>query len=252
MGQSTTVATAFTAIMMIAGVTILITTAVSGFSIITQAMDSRVDRTQIIVHERMAFTGWRLDDPQTLRLNVTNTGETSMALREFDKFDVIVTYLEAGATKSEWLAFNQGASSGDYWKINRVFFNGDEGDQVNPMVLTQPVSGNWDPGEAIELLAHIDAVNPTYRYVTYSTLNGVTVSTGLTLSYQTGTTSIVTGDVFVEVPHNLGRVPTNVQVTPRNEITGPGFWVSDVDSDSFRVNLSQSEAGDTGFYWRIE
>jgi len=252
MGQSTTVATAFTAIMMIAGITILITTAVSGFSIITQAIDSRVDRTQIIVHERMAFTGWKLDDAQTLRLNVTNAGETSMTLREFDKFDLIATYLEAGATKSEWLAFNQVASSGDYWKINRVFFNGAEGDQVNPMVLTAPVSGKWDPGETIELLVHIDAVNPTYRYVMYSTLNGVTVSTGLTLSYQTGTEIITSGDVFVEVSHNLGRVPTNIQVTPRSEITRPGFWVSDVDSDSFRVNLSWSEASDIGFYWRIE
>ncbi|TRO53885.1 hypothetical protein E2P71_05455 [Candidatus Bathyarchaeota archaeon] len=252
MGQSTTVATAFTAIMMIAGVTILITTAVSGFSIITQAIDSRVDATQTIVHERMTFTGWKLDDAQTLRLNVTNAGETSMTLREFDKFDMIVTYIEAGATRSEWLALNQEASSGDYWKIVRVFFNGAEGDQVNPMVLTTPVSGNWDHGETIELLVHIDAVSPTYSYVVYSTPNGVTASTDLTLSYQSGTTSIASGSVFVEVSHNLGRVPVNIQVTPRNEITGICFWVSDVDSDSFRINLSLSEAGAIGFYWRIE
>jgi archaellum component FlaF (FlaF/FlaG flagellin family) len=252
MGQSTTVATAFTAIMMIAGIAILITTAVSGFSIITQAIDSRVDKTQIMVHERMAFTGWRLDDAQTLRLNVTNAGETSLALRDFDKFDLIVTYLEAGVTRSEWLAFDQGASSGDYWMVNRVFFNGAEGDQVNPIVLNSQVSGNWDPGETIELLVHIDAVSPTYRYLMYSTLNGVTVSTGLTLSYQSGTASIASGSVSIVVPHNLGRVPVNVQVTPRNNMTSPSFWVSNVDSDSFTVNLSQVEPEDIGFYWRIE
>jgi archaellum component FlaF (FlaF/FlaG flagellin family) len=252
MGQSTTVATAFTAIMMIAGVSILITTAVSGFGIIASGITDQTDKTSILVNERLEFTGWKLDDSQTLRLNVSNTGETSLTLRNFDKFDCIVTYIEGGATSSDWLAFSQAASSGDYWKINRVFLNGVQGDQVNPMILTTPISGNWDPQEVLEILMHVDAMNPTIQYVLLSTMNGVMASTDLYSAYEIGSATIISGTRFVDVSHTLGRVPVNIQVTPRDEIAGANFWVSDVDSDSFRVNVGASLPGDAVFYWRIE
>jgi len=252
LGQSTTVATAFTAIMMIAGVSILITTAVSGFGIIASGITEQTDKTSILVNERLEFTGWKLVDPQTLRLNVSNVGETSLTLRDFDKFDCIVMYTAGGASSSEWLAFNQAATTGDYWKINRVFFNGAQGDEVNPISLSGTVSGNWDPQEVLEVQVHVDAVDPSFRYVIMSTVNGVKASTGFTLSHETGSATISAGDTFVDVQHSLGRTPSNVQVTPRTDTSSTVFWVDGVDSDGFRVNLGASLPGDAVFYWRIE
>jgi len=251
MGQSTTVATAFTAIMMIAGVSILITTAVSGFDIISGAMTSQVDESNVAVNERMEFTGWGLVDPQTMRLNVSNTGETSLRLRDFDKFDCIVTHSEGGAPTSEWLAFDQSASAGDYWKINRVFFNGAQGDELNPITLT-PLSGNWDPQEVLEITVHVDAASPSFSYLILATVNGVKASTGFTSPYELGSATITTGSTYVDVQHSLGRTPANVQVTPRSDITATVFWVSGVDSDGFRINLGSSLPIDAVFYWRAE
>jgi len=252
MGQSTTVATAFTAIMMIAGVSILITTAVSGFDIISGAITDRVDESDVAVNERMEFTGWRLVDPQTMRLNVSNAGETSLRLRDFDKFDCIVTYSDGGATVSEWLAFNQFAPSGDYWRINRVFFNGAQGDEVNPISLAGSLSGNWDPQEVLEITVHLDAAGPSFSYLMLATVNGVKASTGFTLSYELGSATITTGATYVDVQHSLGRAPSNVQVTPRSDISATVFWVSGVDSDGFRINLGSSLPIDALFYWRVE
>jgi len=251
MGQSTTVATAFTAIMMIAGVSILITTAVSGFDIITGALTSQVEKSNVAVNERMEFVGWRLSDPQTLLLNVSNAGETSLTLRDFNKFDCIVTYSEGGALSSDWLGFDQAASTGDYWKVSRVFFNGAQGDEVNPISLI-PLSGNWDPQEVLEIAVHVDAASPSFRYLILATVNGVKASTGFTLSYELGSATIPTGGTYVDVQHSLGRVPANIQVTPRSNVTSTVLWVNGADSDSFRINIGSSLPIDAVFYWRIE
>ena len=74
MGQSTTVATAFTAVMIIAGVSILVTSTVSSFGVISRGIDSMVSQNEAMLNEDMEFVSWRLLDSQTLRANVTNTG----------------------------------------------------------------------------------------------------------------------------------------------------------------------------------
>ena len=252
MGQSTTVATAFTAIMIIAGVSIIITSTVSSFGVISKGIDSMVSQNEAVLNEDMEFVSWSLVDSQTLRANVTNTGETSIRLRDFDKMDCIVTYAVSGARESAWVPYVQAGDTGSHWKVNRVFFNGLEGDEVNPMKLTAPVYGGWDPCEKIEIQIWLEDSDPSFQYVTLVTPDAVKASTDLYMEYETGVATVTTGNTYVDVAHSLGRTPKNVQVTPGVELVGTTFWVSNVDSSNIRINVGSSLGFDAPFYWRIE
>lgn len=178
MGQSTTIATAFTAIMIIAGVSIPITSTVSSFGVISRGIDSMVSQSEAALNEDLEFSSWSLVDPTTLRANVTNTGETSIRLRDF-KMDCIVTYAEYGVKYSTWVPYVQAGGAGSHWNVTRVFFNGQEGDEVNPMKLMAPVYGVWDPRETVEIQIQLEGSNPTFLYVTLVTPNAAKMSTNL-------------------------------------------------------------------------
>ena len=251
MGQSTTVATAFTAVMIIAGVSILVTSTVSSFGVISRGIDSMVSQNEAVLNEDVEFTGWSLVDSQTLKVNVTNTGETSIRLRDFDKMDCIVTYTVSGTRNSTWMPYVQAGDTGNHWNVTRVFFNGVEGDEVNPVKLTAPVYGAWDPRETLEIQIWLEDPNPSFRYVTLVTPDAVKASTDLYMEYEAGVATVTAGDTYVDVAHRLGRAPRNVQVTPRVDL-GTNFWVSDADSSNIRINIGSLLGFDAPFYWRIE
>jgi len=252
MGQSTTVATAFTAIMIIAGVSILVTSTVSSFGVISKGIDSMVSQSEAVLNEDMEFVSWRLVDSQTLRANVTNIGETSIRLRDFDKMDCIVTYTVSGTRNSTWVPYVQAGDASSHWNVTGVFFNGQEGDDVNPMKLTSPVYGSWDPCEMVEIQIWLEDSDPAFHYVTLVTPDAVMASTDLYMEYETGVATVTTGSTYVDVAHNLGRTPKNVQVTPQVEITNSIFWVSNVDASHIRINIGRNLGFDAPFYWRIE
>jgi archaellum component FlaF (FlaF/FlaG flagellin family) len=252
MGQSTTVATAFTAIMIIAGISILVTSTVSSFGVISKGIDSMVSQNEAILNEDMEFVSWRLVDSQTLRTNVTNTGETNIRLRDFDKMDCIVTYTVSGTRNSTWVPYVQAGDTASHWNVTRVFFNGQEGDDVNPIKLTAPVYGGWDPCETIEIQIWLEDINPSFQYVTLVTPDAVKASTDLYMAYEVGVATVTTGSTYVDVAHSLGRTPKNVQATPQVDLSGTSFWVSNVDSSKIRINLGASLGFDAPFYWRIE
>jgi archaellum component FlaF (FlaF/FlaG flagellin family) len=252
MGQSTTVATAFTAIMIIAGVSILVISTVSSFGVISKGIDNMVAQNEAVLNEDFEFTSWSLVDPQTLRLNVTNTGQTSIRLRDFDKMDCIVTYTVSGTSNSTWVPYVQTGHASSHWNVTKVFFNGMEGDEVNPVKLMAPVYGGWDPCETLEIQIWLEDINPSFLYVTLVTPDAVKASTDLYMEYEVGVATVTTGDTYVDVAHSLGRTPKNVQATPQVDLGGTGFWVSDVDSSKIRINIGSSLGFDAPFYWRIE
>jgi len=252
MGQSTTVATAFTAIMIIAGISILVTSTVSSFGVISKGIDSMVSQNEAMLNEDMEFVSWRLLDSRTLRANVTNTGETSIRLRDFDKMDCIVTYTVSGTRNSTWVPHVQAGDTVSHWNVTRVFFNGHEGDDVNPMKLTTPVYGSWDPRETVEILIWLEDSNPSFQYVTLVTPDAVKAFTDLYMENEVGVATVTTGSTYVDVSHSLGRTPKNVQATPQVDLGGISFWVSNVDSSNIRINIGASLGFDAPFYWRIE
>jgi len=84
------------------------------------------------------------------------------------------------------------------------------------------------------------------------TPDAVKASTDLIMEYETGVATVTTGSTYVDVAHNLGRTPEKVQATPGVELVGTTFWVSNVDSGIFRINIGSSLGFDAPFYWRIE
>ena len=251
MGQSTTVATAFTAFMMVAGVAILVTTSLSSFRLITGAISDQIEVNEVVVSESVAFSGYVYVNGNTARVNLTNDGGIGVPLRDFDLVDLVLTYSVGGLGETVWVPFVQGGGAGSHWKVNRVFFRGAQGDVVSPMRLTEPVAGVFDPTETVEIELYLDAVAPTFEYLSLSTPSGCTASTSFTREESAGAVLVSLGDTFVDVSHGLGRVPVNVQVTARGEVVD-GFWVGDVTSSGFRVYLSSAQGVDVSFYWCAE
>lgn len=178
---------------------------------------------------------------------MTNTGETSIRLRDFDKMDC-VTYTESRTSNSTWVPYVQTDDTGSYWKINRVFFNGQEGDEVNPMKLTAPVYGGWDPCEKIEIQIWLEDSDPSFQCVTLVTPDAVKAYTDLYMEYETGEAVVTTGSTFVDVAHNLGGIPENLQTTLSVDLVGTTFGVSNVDSSIIRINIGSSLGFEALFY----
>lgn len=247
MGQSTVIATAFTAILFVAGISILLMTSVSTFDTLASAITDQAQQNDILLHERVEFGFWTYDDANTLRINVTNTGDTTIMLSDFNTIDLLVS-LNNGTDTTRWVAFDQ-TGSGDYWKINRVFFRDAEGDMVNPISLS-PIFGGWDPLETLELSINLVEVNPTFQYLSFVTPNGVQTHSSLTVELDYGKATISTGISFVTVPHDLGRVPLSIQVTPASTLNRE-FWVANWTINSFQIILGNNPTEDTEFFWQV-
>lgn len=251
MGQSTVVATAFTAIMFVAGVSILIMSTVSSFGTLSEAITSQAEQTDLVLSERIEFGSWELVDPSTLHINVTNIGSTSIMLNEFNTIDMILSYNDGTRDQTEWITYDQTGTANDYWLINAVYFRNEQHDLINPISLSGDVRGGWDPEETLELEISIDIVAPSFEYLTMITPVGIQAHTSFTKEYDLGSATITSGTRIVEVSHLLDRMPKIVQVTPGSELNTE-FWVEAVDSDSFEIHLSNNPTSDVLFYWRIE
>ena len=251
MGQSTVVATAFTAIMFVAGVSILVMSTVHSFDTLSQAITARAETSDLMLSERVEFGDWSLIDSSTLLINTSNIGSTSIHLNRFNTIDMILSYNDGASEKTSWITYDQTESSSSYWNINRVFFRNQQQDLINPISLNGSTSGAWDPEETIELEIHLDEATPEFEYITMITPAGVQVHSSLTKLYDMGYAIIPNGTGTLEVSHLLDRVPDNVQLTPASSID-TSFWVELVDSDSFTINLSVNATSDIGFYWRVE
>lgn len=251
MGQSTVVATAFTAIMFVAGVSILIMSTVSGFSTLSEALTSQTEQRDIVLNERIEFGDWLFVDSSTLRINASNVGSTSILINSFDKMDLIASYNDGADEQTEWISYDQTEALASYWSINRVFFRNQQQDLINPIGLSGTVRGAWDSEETLELEIHLDEATPSFEYLILITPAGVQARSSLTKEYDMGTATVVNGTSVVVVSHLIDRVPDNVMLTPANQI-GTQYWVANVDSDSFEIHLSSSQASDITFYWQVE
>ena len=249
MGQSTVIASAFTAIMFVAGVSILIMSSVSSFSTVSDALSVQAQQTDLLMRERVEFGFWTLDDANTLRINLTNTGDTIMMLNEFENMDLLVSLNNVSDT-TRWIEFDQDASSGDYWMINRVFFRDSEGDLMNPMELTDPIHGGWDPLETIEISVNLVEADPTFKYLTFITANGVQAHSSLTVDLDYGKVTLLAGNPNVTVYHDLGRVPVNIQLTAASNITS-GYWAESWTNTSFVIRIATNPPQNTDFFWEV-
>ena len=69
-----------------------------------------------------------------------------------------------------------------------------------------------------------------------------------------GTASISSGNIYVLVPHGLNISPSlsDISVVATNNMgSALKFWISDVSSSSFRINVDQDPQGEASFSWQI-
>jgi hypothetical protein len=99
------------------------------------------------------------------RATVRNTGQTKLA--SYDKWDVILSYIEGGgSTYSRWLPYTASTPGNNEWQKARLGLNG-------PLEFFEP--GILNPGEEMVILAKLDPAissNATGD-ITFTTPNGV-------------------------------------------------------------------------------
>ena len=248
MGQSTVIAAAFSAAIFLFGIFITTSTSLNSIQTIASMADEKAVQIEQINGQRCRLDSWRPSDPYSIDLNVTNIGDESIRLPYFNSMEIFTLCNNNGTAHVFRLQYGYGLTS-DHWEISKVFFNGHAGEIVDPMVIASN-SGAWDPGETIQVTVHISEDSSSVEYLTFVMPSGYEASLGKVDNTMKGTSMILTGTLYVTIEHNLGLLPSGVLVTPQSQIHG-GFWVSNITSTAFTINISSSEDHNVGFYWSV-
>jgi len=248
LGYSTTIGATFAAIILVTGLAIMVTSSVSIMDSLTTTLTDQVSHSGERLNERCSLDEWTKIDGNTIRLNVTNEGNSGVSVRDFPNIDVLVVCNSSQLGESLWVPYDQGGGAGSHWRVNRVFFNGDEDEVLNPMKFTSPPYGLWDPRESLEVEIHLNTTSVEFEYVIFILPNGGEALQTRAPESDMGTATVGSGNTSTSVPHGLTVIPLNIQLTPMNDINGT-YWVSDVSSSSFKINLSQVQVVDVSFYW---
>lgn len=173
MGFSTTLAIIFGTVILISGIAAAIT-----INLLTVTTQFEAFKEEYRLNEVRSAEDIRIDSVKgnvalgLLLLNVTNVGEQGIPIRDFPYMDVIVVYKKNGINQTTWVPYDQDGASTPYWRVSRVFFKDDEGDLINPLKLTSPTHGVWDPEETLELEIALSGSVQEFYYVILVTPNG--------------------------------------------------------------------------------
>jgi len=154
MGLSTTIATVFTALILITGFSLNLVIVVSTAEFLRASLRDGVAMDRQVFDERIDIEEVAVDGSLGLIImNVTNIGETSIMADDFRLIDLIIVYYDdSGNMKTLWVPYSQEGASAPYWKVRRVLFQGGEGDLINPISFGLSESiGAWDPHETLEI-----------------------------------------------------------------------------------------------------
>ncbi len=231
---------------MITGLVIILTTGMSSLDTITNSISNQVSSAELKLGETCSLGRLVEVDGHTVRMNITNTGDTPLTAKDFSKIDVLVLYRTASGASTSWVRYVQGGS-GERWTVTGVYFNGGE-EVMNPITLSPTTYGVWDPLETIEVDIRLNATVTELDSVMVTLPNGYRVAQSALLESNYGTAVVARGDFSTVVYHILSGVPKNVQLTPQGGVKGV-YWVSNVTSTSFVINLGQAQGGDLSFYW---
>jgi len=69
-----------------------------------------------------------------------------------------------------------------------------------------------------------------------------------------GEVTISAGNTYVEVSHGLDITPdiNKFKIVPKDNLDGRSYWISDITSSSFRINISSSDTIDHVFGWSYQ
>lgn len=245
MGQSTIVAAAFSAMIILVGVIAIVSTSASSIETISGTIEHQMALSMNKLEERCTIGSLQVLNSTRFRFNVTNSGQTSIRANEFDTIDVFVSGISSD-NLTKYIGYNQSGTSSEYWRVNRIFFKNGLGDKVNPLDM-ETLVGAWDPLEVIEIDCKTSPIG-SINYVTVVMPNGFKTSDNSASMTKMGVAAIPGDSNIVIVYHHMGALPRNIQLTPMN-MTLSQYWVSEVNSNTFTIHIAQPQAGLLEFYW---
>jgi len=74
------------------------------------------------------------------------------------------------------------------------------------------------------------------------------------LTENSGNATILAGNTYVDVAHGLSITPdiNKFDITPKDNLAGRSWWISNVNATHFRINLSSSDTVNHSFGWSYE
>ncbi|MEM1590343.1 MAG: right-handed parallel beta-helix repeat-containing protein [Candidatus Bathyarchaeia archaeon] len=74
------------------------------------------------------------------------------------------------------------------------------------------------------------------------------------ITENSGAAIITAGNTYVNVAHGLNIIPdiNRIKLTPKDNLGGRNWWVSDVGATTFRINISSADTVDHAFGWSYE
>ena len=174
MGLSTTISTAFFALILISGSAYLIALNMDMMKSTSEPLDNFADIAYIQLSEDCQIDSWNNQTLHTLDLNITNTGDLGIRVFQFNDIDVILSCTTSGGIVNTWLTYDQDKPSSNHWSVSSVFTSGETGDTVNPINLSGNIYGIWDPGETIEIRIYISDDVQSFNFLKISLPYGST------------------------------------------------------------------------------
>jgi archaellum component FlaF (FlaF/FlaG flagellin family) len=151
MGLSSSVSAAFITLLILTGSAYLVSINLDLMRTTTEPFAEYMEAEYARVEEDCTIDSWLNTSSTSLKVNITNSGETGILVRDFDTIDIIIAYRAASGDKVIWLPYDQDGGVSRFWNISGVYTNDDEGDYLNPISLSGDVHGIWDSGESIEI-----------------------------------------------------------------------------------------------------
>lgn len=246
MGQSSVVGVAFTALIFVAGIASFITLNISSVNLVTSIIPGQIEKIETIKNEKLEITDWLIENNQ-IHVNITNTGETKIAIDDLDTIDIILFYSLNGSDYTVKPNWSQDQQNFSYWKLEEVYYNGQNGDTINPIDVSQ-CFGFWDPYETIKISIYLEDAFDIVQAIIFTSPEGIKEHKLLTKEEDYGTARIVNGELTVTVDHELSALPTNIQISPISNITN-NYWLGNITNSDFTIYLSQIQDNDITFYW---
>ena len=247
MSQSSIAGIAFSIIILVAGMTTIYSISTSSATFLTDIVRDTVQKIDKTHNEEFVVDNLIIQD-NTIRVNITNIGNTKVPFDKFNAIDFFVLYQNGTSEHSMKITRLNSNISSSYWVFSNVFFLGQKGEYINPINYNQSY-GFWDPLEVIEFEIFLDFNYSEIVYVLFCSPNGYMdyATPGKTIDY--GSIIVPTGFYYIEVEHHLISIPSNIQLTPKDNLFGNFYWVTNITDTSFFIYLNNPVLSDIEFYW---
>ena len=176
MGLSTTISTAFFALILVTGSAYIISLNIDMMKTTTEPLETYVDTALYQLNEKCVIDSWNNQTLHTLDINITNTGDEGIRVARLGDLDVIISYTSSGESYTDWISYDQERPSSNHWSIVSVYTDGIQGDTINVINISGETYGIWDPGETLEIRIYLTSDVSSFDSLKFTLPHGSTAS----------------------------------------------------------------------------